>query len=74
MKIYIAHSSEIDYKRDLYEPIINDSYFKKHYLILPHESSNTITNTRADYKSIDILIAECSKASVGLGIELRFCI
>jgi len=74
MKIYIAHSSEIDFRRDLYTPLRNDSYFKKHHLILPHESSNKISNTRDDYKSIDIFIAECSKASVGLGIELRVCI
>lgn len=37
MKIYIAHSKEIDYINDLYKPLRNDSFFNDYELILPHE-------------------------------------
>ncbi len=70
MRIYIAHPTDIDYKNEIYEPLRNDSLFALHEFILPHEKSNIIMNTRDDYKNIDIVIAECSKPSIGVGIEL----
>jgi len=69
MKIYIAHSKEINYIDDLYIPLKNHNH-NNHELILPHEHSNTNYNTRNFYKSLDVLIAEVSKPAVGLGIEL----
>ena len=70
MRIYIAHSTSIDYKKEIYEPLRNDDFFLKHELVLPHEDSTNIGNSREDYKDYDIVIAECSKPSIGVGIEL----
>ncbi len=70
MRIYIAHSTNIDYKKEIYEPLRNDDFFLKHELVLPHEDSTNIGNSREDYKDYDIVIAECSKPSIGVGIEL----
>lgn len=70
MKIYVAHSKQIDYVNDLYKPLRNDLFFKEFELILPHEKSVYSSNTRDFYKNIDVFIAECSKPAVGLGIEL----
>ena len=42
--------------------------FNNHKLVLPHENNQENTNTRDFYKSIDVLIAECSKPATGLGI------
>ena len=39
-------------------------------LLLPHEISDVSSNTRDFYKDIDLIIAECSYPSIGLGIEL----
>jgi hypothetical protein len=71
MKIYIAHSREFDYINDLYKPIREDSFFSNYEIILPHENSNYHHN-RDFYNDIDLLIAECSYSSIGLGIELGF--
>ena len=71
MRIYIAHSREIDYVNNLYKPLKNDPFFNEYDLILPHETDKP-NNTRDFYGSIDILIAECSEVSTGLGIELGF--
>lgn len=70
MKIYIAHSKKMDYINDLYKPLRNDSFFKDHELILPHEKSENSSNTREFYKNIDAFIADCSEGATGLGIEL----
>ena len=70
MRIYVAHSKEIDYLNELYKPLRNDSFFSDYELILPHENNEYSSNSREFYKSIDLLIAECSEAATGLGIEL----
>lgn len=70
MKIYIAHSREFDYVNELYIPIRNDEHLNEYTIVLPHEKSAVSSNTRDFYKNIDLLIAECSYSSIGLGIEL----
>jgi len=70
MKIYIAHPTDMDYENEIYRPLRSNRFFSEHELILPHEKSSEIRNTRNDYKNIDAVIAECSKPSIGVGIEL----
>ena len=69
-RIYIAHSKDIDYINELYEPLKNADFLKNYTLLLPHELSKISYNTRDFYKDIDIFIAEVSKPATGLGIEL----
>ena len=70
MRIYVAHPTSIDYKNEIYKPLRNDDFFRRHELILPHEDSANISNSRGDYKNYDIAIAECIEPSIGMGIEL----
>ncbi len=70
MKIYVAHSKDFDYKNELYAPIRGDERLKEHQIFLPHEESDSSSNTRDFYRDIDLMIAECSYPSTGLGIEL----
>ena len=44
--------------------------FNEHNFVLPHELEEKNENTRDFYKTLDIVIAECSYPSTGLGIEL----
>ncbi len=71
MKIYVAHSSDFDYQNELYVPLKNSEIFKQHEFILPHDDNN-YKHERDFYKSIDLVIAEVSYPSTGLGIELGF--
>ena len=73
MRIYIAHSTDIDYENEIYQPLRSDEDLKQQELILPHEKSEDINNTREDYRTYDMIIAECSKPSTGVGIELGWC-
>lgn len=71
MNIYIAHSSNYDYEKRLYEPIKSDQRLSNYNIILPHEKKN-IKNNRNFYRHIDLFIGEISYPSTGLGIELAF--
>lgn len=51
MRIYIAHSTEMNYKEEIYLPLRNDEFFARHELVLPHENSEAIMNLREDYKN-----------------------
>lgn len=70
MKIYVGHSSAIDYKNELYRPIRESKLNNDHDFILPHEESDNPGNTYELLASCDLLIAEISEKSIGLGIEL----
>ena len=70
MKIYFAHSREFNYQKDLYDPIRADRKIPQAEVILPHEYSDHSNNTRDFYRTLDVMIAEVSYSSIGLGIEL----
>ena len=70
MKIYIAHSRNIDFINELYKPIKNSVELSNCEFILPHERKQENNNNRIFYKNLDMIIAEVSKPSTGLVIEL----
>jgi nucleoside 2-deoxyribosyltransferase len=71
MKIYIAHSRDFDYQNELYLPLKNSDIFSEYEFILPHDGDN-YKHDREFYKNVDLVIAEVSFPSTGLGIELGF--
>ena len=70
MRLYFCHSSSFDYKKELYDPLRLSLLNKTHEIFLPHEKSDETPNTRALIKTLDIVFAEVSFPSTGLGIEL----
>ncbi len=70
MKIYFAHATSMDYKNDFYAPLRADEFLEQHELILPHEDLKHENNSREFYNKLDMMIAEVSSASTGMGIEL----
>lgn len=70
MRIYVAHPTSLDYEKYIYIPLRSDSFLNRHELILPHEASSNVYSSREDYKNVDLVIAECSRPSTGMGIEL----
>lgn len=71
MNIYIAHTRTFDFKKELYRPIRQSSLNDEHTFVLPHEALNKSFNSK-DYlqNEADLIIAEVSNPSTGLGIEL----
>jgi hypothetical protein len=74
MKIYVSHSSLVDYKNDLYEPIRKSELFKEHSFIFPHEDSKEPFRTKELFESgkCGLVIADVSFPSTGQGIELAW--
>lgn len=70
MKIYIGHSTGFDYIKELYEPIKQSDLFSEHEFIFPHDRSVDDQNDKSFYQTIDLMIAEVSYPSTGLGVEL----
>jgi transcriptional regulator of heat shock response len=71
MKIYVAHSKAFDYKKELYEPIRQSSLNEEHSIVLPHENSDEQFNSKECLRDgCDLVIAEVSNSSTGIGIEL----
>ena len=72
MKIYIGHSSEFNYQDEIYDPIRGSIFNSLHEIILPHEIYKEAKDfiTKDIIKSCDLMIAEVSLPSTGLGIEL----
>ncbi len=71
MKIYVAHSRNFDFKKELYEPIQNSSLTKEHTFIFPHsEGGESFSSKELFQNGCDLIIAEVSYPATGLGIEL----
>ena len=64
-KVYVSHSSGFDFRNELYRPLKKLKGFE---LIFPHESS--CKSTKEIIKNCDALVAEVSKPSHGVGIEV----
>ena len=68
MKIYVSHSSNFDYKTELYQPLRAMS--SEHTLFLPHADNTEGVLTRDVIPQHDLVVAEISLPSTGQGIEL----
>ncbi len=71
MKIYVAHSTAINYQSDLYEPL-ERMFGSNHDLIFPHDTSLSQFQSKGLFKThgCDVVIAEVTIPSMGTGIEL----
>ena len=70
MNIYVGHSSNYNFKEKLYKPIRESVLNNLHNIVLPHEKSTKPFNSNEYLKECDLMIAEVSKPSTGLGMEL----
>ena len=70
MKIYIGHSTDFNYREDLYRPLKSSKLSEEHELVFPHESEDFFNSREFLREECDLVIAEVSNASTGLGIEL----
>jgi hypothetical protein len=66
-KIYVAHSTGFDFKKELYAPLSNLVEYK---FIFPHSSSMVPSNSKKKIPAYDLILAEVSLPSYGVGIEL----
>ena len=70
MNIYVGHSTDFDFHNDLYAPIRKSELNEQYRFKLPHENSNELFDSKSYLKECNLFIAEVSKKSTGLGIEM----
>lgn len=71
MEIYVSHSTTYDFKKKLYKPLKQSKIARKHNIILPHDSSSELYNSKDLFNiGCDCVVAEVSEKSFGIGIEL----
>lgn len=69
MRIYVAHSKEIDFVNELYTPLRKSALNAANEIILPHERPEH-QFSRDIIKGSNLMVAEVSKPSTSLGIEI----
>jgi hypothetical protein len=72
MTVFIIHSTEFDYQKEVYDPIRKSKLGKDYTILLPFETENMPYEIKQFFKSgkCDVLIAECSYPSIGIGLEI----
>jgi hypothetical protein len=70
MKIYIGHSTGFSFEEELYQPLKDSSLAESHELVFPHETEGLFDSKSFLHEEADLMIADVSRASTGLGIEL----
>lgn len=69
MKIFVAHSSNFDFKTKLYAPLRGSALNTEHEILLPQEGPIEEI-TREMINHCDAVVAEVSAPSLGAGIEI----
>lgn len=70
MNIYVGHSTKYPFKELLYQPIKETRLYREHFMVLPHEETDELFDTRLFLEKCDLFIADVTYPSLGLGIEL----
>lgn len=70
MKIYCAHASGFDYATDFYDPISAANKILGFDMVLPHKHGAEAINSYDIIQQCDVMLAEISYPSTGMGIEL----
>ncbi len=69
MRIYVSHSRQFDYEKELYTPLREWGLSSKFQFFLPHEGGAS-SNSKELIKNSNLVLAEVSFPSTGQGIEL----
>lgn len=69
MRIFVSHASIFDFREELYRPLRNSRLDSHHEIFLPQEKGYEEI-TMSMIKKADLLIAEVTYPSIGMGIEM----
>ena len=68
--VYISHSSNMDYEKELYQPLLSSKLADMYNFILPHSEKYKDIDTKNILIKSSCLIAEVSFPGTGIGLEL----
>ncbi|HAU28753.1 MAG TPA: hypothetical protein DCW68_01400 [Rhodospirillaceae bacterium] len=70
MKVYCVHSRAFDFRNAYYKPLAQLAKATGHTFIFPHEQEDAVQNSQDIIRSCDLVVAEVSFPSIGMGIEI----
>lgn len=71
LNIYIMHSERIDYKNEIYKPLLSLGLMKDYYLILPLSEKYKASYIRELILDSDIIICDLTKFNFLANFELK---
>ena len=74
LNIYILHSEKIDYKNEIYKPLLELGLMKDYYLILPLSNKYKSDYIKDLLKTSDVVICNLSKFNLLSKFELKTAI
>ncbi len=74
IKVYIMHSDKINYKDDLYKPLLEHGLMHDYFLILPMSNSFIDKFAKDLINESDIVICNLSNSNFLLNVEMKWAI
>ena len=71
LKIYIMHSEKVDYKNEIYKPLLEKGLMKDYYLILPMSEKYISKYIKDLINESDIVICDLTKFNIFSNFELK---
>ena len=71
LKIYIMHSEKINYKEEIYKPLLEKGLMEHYTLILPLSKRFESTYVKELLTSSDIVICDLTKSNIFLKAEIK---
>ena len=71
LNIYIMHSDKIDYKNNIYKPLLKLGLMKDYFLILPMSENFKTTYIKELLNKSDVVICDLSKSNIFLSFEIN---
>ena len=71
LNIYIMHSDKVDYKNNIYKPLLKLGLMKDYFLILPMSDNFKSTYIKELLNKSDVVICDLSKCNIFLSFEIK---
>lgn len=71
LNIYIMHSDKVDYKNNIYKPLLKLGLMKDYFLILPMSENFKSTYIKELLNKSDVVICDLSKSNIFLSFEIK---
>lgn len=71
LNVYIMHSDKVDYKNNIYKPLLKLGLMKDYFLILPMSENFKSTYIKELLNKSDVVICDLSKCNIFLSFEIK---
>lgn len=71
LNVYIMHSDKVDYKNNIYKPLLKLGLMQDYFLILPMSENFKSTYIKELLNKSDVVICDLSKSNIFLSFEIK---